>query len=182
MQGTNRAPGRTRPDTLNTIEVLEFMQRLWALDHALQSFSKQMQRRFGVTGPQRLVIRFVGKSPGISAGELAAILEVHPSTLTGVFRRLEKQNLIRRGVVREDGRRAAFHLLPRGREIDRMRGSTVEDVLRRTLSVIPDEKVLATKEVLESLASALRETLDREAGGKRLSYPVRAAGRRHGRE
>ena len=39
--------------------VLEFMRVLWAVDHALQSTSKWMEVRLGVTGPQRLVIRIV---------------------------------------------------------------------------------------------------------------------------
>jgi len=124
------------------------------LDHNLQSFSKTMQSRLGVTGRQRLVIRLVARRPGITAGEMAAILEVHPSTLTGVFRRLERQRMILRSTVDADGRRAAFHLTPRGRKIDRMRASTVEGILRRTLSQIPKEDVRATREVLESLALA----------------------------
>ena len=40
--------------------VLEFMRVLWAVDHALQSTSKWMEVRLGVTGPQRLVIRMIG--------------------------------------------------------------------------------------------------------------------------
>ena len=37
--------------------VLDFMRMLWALDHALQSASKRMEANFGLTGPQRLVVR-----------------------------------------------------------------------------------------------------------------------------
>jgi len=50
--------------------VLEFMKQLWAVDHGLQSVSKRMEARFGITGPQRLVVRIVGRFPGISAGAL----------------------------------------------------------------------------------------------------------------
>ena len=49
---------------------------------------KRMEQRSGVTGPQRLVLRVVGLFPGISAGALARLLHVHPSTLTGVLHRL----------------------------------------------------------------------------------------------
>ena len=37
--------------------VLDFMRLLWAVDHALQSTSKRMESTFGLTGPQRLVVR-----------------------------------------------------------------------------------------------------------------------------
>ena len=53
-----------------------------------------MTGEIGVTGPQRLVMRVAGLYPGLSAGDLAAILHVHPSTLTGVLRRLVIQRLL----------------------------------------------------------------------------------------
>ena len=71
-------------------EQLEFMRLLWAIDHGLQTRSKRMAAALGVTGPQRLVIRIVGRFPGVSAGQLARILHLDPSTLTGILRRLER--------------------------------------------------------------------------------------------
>src|SRR5439155_8811053 len=61
--------------------VLDFMRLLWAVDHSLQSASKRMEAAYGITGPQRLVVRIVGRFPGIAAGRVAEILHVHPSTL-----------------------------------------------------------------------------------------------------
>ena len=52
-------------------QVLEFMQALWAVDHELQSSSKRQEAQTGVTGPQRLVIRMVGRFPGIAAGKVS---------------------------------------------------------------------------------------------------------------
>ena len=70
---------------------LSFMQLLWELHHELQAQSKEMEHRHGVTGPQRLVLRLVGRFPGVSPGELAALLRLHPSTLTGVPSRAVNQ-------------------------------------------------------------------------------------------
>src|SRR3569833_1262371 len=75
---------------------LEFMRLLWAVDHGLQSASKRLEASSGVTGPQRLVIRIVGVYPGISAGEIADILVTHPSTLSGVLKRLESRGFVER--------------------------------------------------------------------------------------
>ena len=61
------------------------MQRLWDLTHALNVRSKKMSRDLGVTGPQRIVIRAIGLMPGCSATEIAAALNMHPSTLTGIL-------------------------------------------------------------------------------------------------
>src|SRR3954465_6219547 len=76
--------------------VLDFMRLLWAVDHALQSTSKRMESAFGLTGPQRLGVRLVGRFPGIAAGRIAGILHVHPSTLTGVLKRLESRGVLQR--------------------------------------------------------------------------------------
>jgi len=54
----------------------------WAIDHGLQLTSRRMSVALGVTGLQRLVIRLVGKFPGISAGQVATILHLDPSTVT----------------------------------------------------------------------------------------------------
>jgi DNA-binding MarR family transcriptional regulator len=91
------------------------MRLLWSVDHALQRTSKRMDRSLGVTGPQRLVIRVVGSHPGLSAGDVARILRIHPSTLTGILKRLEQRKIIRRVADPADGRRAFLHLNGLGR-------------------------------------------------------------------
>lgn len=154
MRPPSAAPSST--DTIKLGEVLDFMRLLWAVDHGLQSMSKRMEAKMGVTGPQRLVIRIVGRYPGISAGQLAEILELHPSTLTGVLRRLQERGIVERKTDPKDGRRALFDLTARGKELDAMRVGTVESVVRTTLKAVPKRKLEATQEVLTALAEALQ--------------------------
>ena len=49
---------------------LAFLRELWALDHALGSTSKRMHDRMGITAQQRMFLRFVGKYPRITTGDL----------------------------------------------------------------------------------------------------------------
>jgi len=42
------------------------------------------------TGPQRLVIRIIGRFPSIHARQLGDILHLHPSSLTAPLKRLER--------------------------------------------------------------------------------------------
>lgn len=157
--------------------VLEFMRRLWAVDHELQSTSKWMEARLGVTGPQRLVIRMIGCFPGISAGALAELLHVHPSTLTGVLRRLDERRVIRRTTDPRDSRRALFWLTANGRRVDRLRFGTVEAAITRALAQASSRSLAAVRGVLESVAFELA----REVAGTHSSRMVSAA-RRRGRE
>lgn len=136
-------------------DVLEFMRLLWAVDHALHSMSRLMGRRLGITGPQRLVIRIVGRYPGISAGRLAAILHVDPSTLTGILDRLVRRGLLERRADPSDGRRALFELRKAGVAVNKMRTDTVEAAVKDVLAEVAPADLEATKRVLAALGERL---------------------------
>ncbi|WP_437616611.1 MarR family transcriptional regulator [Sorangium sp. So ce834] len=154
MRSSHAAPPAEKASRLG--EVLDFMKLLWAVDHGLQSTSKRMEARMGVTGPQRLVIRIVGRYPGISAGQLAEIMQLHPSTLTGVLKRLQERGIIERRADPKDGRRALLGLTPRGRELDSLRTGTVEAAVRQALKAMPRRKLEAAQDVLAAVAGALQ--------------------------
>src|SRR2546430_1703441 len=92
LKGEAMTPARVDETQLGP--VLDFMRLLWSVDHSLQSVSKRMEGTLGVTGPQRVVIRMVGQFPSISAGDVAALLHIHPSTLTGVLKRLVARRIL----------------------------------------------------------------------------------------
>ncbi len=150
---TPEQPEKARGPQLG--EVLEFMRLLWAVDHGLQSTSKRMEASLGITGPQRLVLRLVGRFPGITAGNLAQILHVHPSTLTGVLKRLEKRGLLERKSDPLDGRKALFALTESGRALDVPSTGTVEAAVQRVLSRMSRTRILHTQDVLTALAEEL---------------------------
>lgn len=122
-------------------ETLLFMQRMWDLVHALDVRSKRMRKQLGVTGPQRLVIRMLGKSPDLSARELSDTLGIDPSTLTGILERLETQDMITRRTDPDDRRRVRFKLTPNGAKIDRERKGTVEAAVRRALGRADEQTI-----------------------------------------
>ncbi|MGE3764669.1 MAG: MarR family winged helix-turn-helix transcriptional regulator [Kofleriaceae bacterium] len=131
------------------------MHSLWELSHALQVASKRMARNIGVTGPQRLVIRILGQSPGITARELANTLGIHPSTLTGVLARLERSGFIARKIDPQDRRRARFELTAAGQRVDRERRGTIESAVRRAMSRAGDTNVARSAEMLSILVTEL---------------------------
>jgi DNA-binding MarR family transcriptional regulator len=134
--------------------VLDFMRLLWALDHALQSASKRMESTHGITGPQRLVVRIVGRFPGIAAGRVAEILHVHPSTLTGILKRLEQRGVLQRRSDPRDARRALFGLTPKGKKLDTLKTGMVEQAVRRVLTRDPG-LIAAAQQMLAALSDEL---------------------------
>ncbi len=152
---------------------LEFLRLLWTIVHALQRTSKQMDKTLGVTGPQRLVIRVLGSRPGLSAGEVARTLKIHPSTLTGILKRLEQRKIVRRVLNRSDARRASLHLNGLGEIINATKVGTVEEAVERALSGLTASQVHAARGVLEAMAVELEAGLpvDGLRGGKRQHRP-----------
>jgi DNA-binding MarR family transcriptional regulator len=147
----------TGPGNLPLGEVFDFLRLMWALDHALQKASKRIEASLGVTGPQRMVIRIVGRFPGIAAGKLAEILHLHPSTLTGVVRRLQQQGVLARWADPRDQRRALLGLTQKGRALDVDTPGTIEASVRELLTEVPAARIRTTAAVLSRLAMLFAE-------------------------
>ena len=153
--GPVKTPAAPREVVLD--ETLEFMQVLWRLDHGLQTVSKRMQSELGLTGLQRLVLRIVGRNARIAAGDLARTLHLHPSTLTGVLDRLERQKLLRRSVDPEDRRRALFQVTATGSALLARRSGTVEHSVAQLLQREPRGRIATVRVVLDELVSILSQ-------------------------
>lgn len=153
----NNGRAKKTEDAGDLPRVLQFMQLLWGISHGLQSMSKQMESALGVTGPQRLALRIVGKRPGIAPGELAQIMRLHPSTLTGIIRRLEERKLVERDSDPEDARRYRLKLSRDGEKLDDARGGTVEGVVQKALRKLTDADITKVEEVLKSIGAELEQ-------------------------
>jgi MarR family transcriptional regulator, organic hydroperoxide resistance regulator len=156
LRTTPRRRGHEPQPPVELSEALEFMRLLWAIDHDLQRRSKRMASRLGMTGPQRLVVRMVGRFPMISAGELAEILHLHPSTLTGILRRLEQKKLLLRRRDPSDGRRAVLELSPIGKRRDVETAGTIEAAMKSALGRLPDAQLQSARRALGALARELQ--------------------------
>ena len=115
-------------------DALTFLRALWRLNHLLERQSRLMARELGVTFPQRTVVRLVGRSPGISPGELAEFLHIDPGTLSTILRGLEKRGLIVRGNDPDDRRRVQIRLTDAGQTLESPVPGTVEAVLTSVLA------------------------------------------------
>ncbi|HEY0465130.1 MAG TPA: MarR family transcriptional regulator [Polyangiaceae bacterium] len=138
---------------------LDFLQRLWRLNHALERLSGRMEKQFGVTAQQRLIIRCVGAYPGMTAGRLASVLNVDPGTVSAALRRLEQKKLIARRRDPVDCRRVALGLTARGRSLDAPALGTVEAAVTELLASTSSSDQRALTAVLERLTELVDEKL-----------------------
>lgn len=130
---------------------LEFLQHLWHLNHALERLSSRMERTLGITAQQRLVIRCVGKYPGMTPGQLACVLHLDPGTVSAALRRLERRGALVRRRDPRDKRRVTLGLTAAGRALDRPAAGTVEHAVERLLDTAGGPEVGATTGLLSQL-------------------------------
>lgn len=142
---------------------LELLRLLWAVENRLNSISKHMRSTLGVTGPQRLVVRMLGRSPRISAGHLVELLHLHNSTITGILQRLETRGYVVREPDPRDGRRSLFTLTDAGRALDVPSTGMAEAALQRVLSRLSEERLVDARELLTVLTEELFAGIEEES-------------------
>jgi len=162
-------------------EVLQFLRLIWAIDHGLNRASKRLERELGITGPQRLVLRFVGRLPGITPGRLANILCLHPSTLTVILRSLERRSLVDRRRSPSDGRSSLLTLTSAGLSVQQPFAGTVESLVAECLTRFDPVTIERTRCVLSDLARALYDPSTVFSGQAANREPESEAKRRNPR-
>lgn len=133
---------------------------LWRVDHAVGTLSRQMLARLGVTSPQRLALRVLVGDPSITAADLATVLRVDRSSVTGILGRLEGAGCLSRSPDQADGRRQRIQLTEKGRRLDGLQHGTVESAMARTLSGLRPAEVDIVTRFLVSFAAEVEVERD----------------------
>ena len=89
------------------------------------------------------------------SGDLAKVLHLDPSTLTGVLQQMGNRGLLQLQPDTRDRRRLRIQLTTKGRRMSHMAVGTIEAAVTRTLSRVSPAKLKATREVLALLADNL---------------------------
>ncbi len=134
---------------------LDFLRRLWRLNHALERASARMEVELGVTAQQRFLLRTVGRFPGITPGQVARVLHVDPGTVSATVRRLEQKGLVQRRRDPADHRRVALGLTRKGHGLDTPTRGTIESAAEELLATRAPGDVATALAVLDALVDHL---------------------------
>lgn len=137
-------------------ETLLLWKQLWALAFGLDNRSKHMVATIGVSGLERLIIRFIGQRPRSTPGMVASTLNMNPSKVSRIVRRLEERRYVTYRRDADDRRRVFLVLTLRGLRIDREPRGTVEAAVRRTLQRLDARMIAGSAEWLDALTVELR--------------------------
>ena len=101
----------------------------------------QMNRNYGLTGPQSLVIRTLDKYGSLSSVDLSRRLYVTPSNITGIIDRLGKKELVERIKKAGDRRIALITLTDKGISMSKILPNPIETKLISELANLEPEHI-----------------------------------------
>ena len=115
--------------------------------------SQKMSRKFGLTGPQSVVLRLLLNKGSMSSADLSRLMYVTPSNMTGIIDRLEKKELVERKRKEGDRRVSMIILTEAGKSMSKNIPDPIEKKFIKQLSDLENEHV-------QLLAMAMNQILN----------------------
>lgn len=109
---------RDRHPRLSQAQLIQqCMQHLRRIVKALENYSRTVEKRFGLTGPQLWALWELGHAGPLALKDLAAKMLLDQSTVVGVVDRLANKGLVIRNPDPVDRRRLSLALTEKGEEL-----------------------------------------------------------------
>jgi DNA-binding MarR family transcriptional regulator len=142
--------------------ISEIMQSLRRIFKAVQQYSEEVLKEFGVTGPQLWALRTIYIEGQVSMGELSQRMYLHISTVSGVVDRLEEKGYVERVRGDSDRRVVKISLTKAGKRLVQRGPEAAQGKLLHGLESLSRQEVLLIRSSLEKVVR-LMEIQDTKA-------------------
>lgn len=124
---------------------------------ALNLESKRIEKEFGISIPQLLCLNFLSRSSSFQANvkELSRALNLNPSTITGIIKRLEKKGYLARLPKKLDKRVSYITLTESGAQLLQKTPQLFHEKLDKKLQSLSPDKISQIKDGLQILTEIL---------------------------
>jgi MarR family transcriptional regulator, organic hydroperoxide resistance regulator len=131
------------------------MQNLRRIFKAVESYSRTVETRFGITGPQLWALWELGHKAPLALKDLAASMHLSPSTVVGVIDRLVVKDLVVRAEDPADRRRVRLSLSPQGQTLLDQAPNPAQDQLIKGLKALSPDQLRMLSQGLETLVKTM---------------------------
>jgi DNA-binding MarR family transcriptional regulator len=131
------------------------VQGLRRIVRALELYSQDVYRTYGLTGPQLWVLKTLQRDGPLSAGHLAQALAVHQSSVSVLIQRLERRGLVRRARVTPDRRFVRVELTERGAALATEAPEPAQGRLLHGLDAMPPQEVRKIRRAVDRLVQVM---------------------------
>lgn len=138
----------------------ELMQQLRFVSTASNAFISKRQR---LTGQQR-VLAILDKEDGLIQSQLAEILDIRPSSLAELMKKMEKSGDVRRQEEEQDRRIKRVFLTVKGKEKAQKLGVAGGDMSEAFFAGLTEEEQRQFSESLQKISAGWQDEFKKQAG------------------
>jgi len=146
-------PRRRPPPWLDA--AAEIVNALRRIVRALELYSQEVRKTFGLTGPQLWAMKTLHRQGPLTMTDLASALAVQPSTLSLLINRLQSRGLVRKLRQRDDRRVVKLRLTQEGARLAAKAPSAAQGRLLHGLRGLPPARLRTMRRVLSDLVDMM---------------------------
>ena len=150
-----RRGAKTGPEAEDVTAIVQSLRRMI---RAIELYSQDVQRNFGLTGPQLWTLKILLRDGPVTPNQLAVALAVDQSSVSSLLRRLEAKGLISRTRMAEDQRSVRIELTSPGRDLALRAPEAAQGRLLHGLNDMAPSRVRALRRSIETLVNAMEAT------------------------
>ena len=137
------------------IAISEIMQSLRQVFKAIQDYSQEVSKKFGITGPQLWALKTISADGRLSLGELTKKMYLHPSTVTGVVDRLEQKGYVGRDRSQKDRRVVTVVLTPLGKKLVKKAPNPIQGKMIYGLRKLEARELMPIRAAIQKLVDIM---------------------------
>ena len=131
--------------------IAEIVQSFRRIFKAIQQYSEDVLKEFGVTGPQLWLLKLLWQEGGASISEFSQKMYLHISTVSGIIDRLEAKGYVVRKRSERDRRVVMVHLTDSGKRIIDRAPEPSQGKLLYSLQHLSEKEVLEMHGALQKI-------------------------------
>lgn len=147
----------------------EMLVSLRKITQAISLHSRDLNRRYGLTGPQLVILNEIANHTSLSVTELARCISLSQATVTDILNRLDKKGLVERTRDDADRRRVMIKITSQCRAILSQAPPALQETFVESYTNLPEWEQLM-------ILSSLKRIVDLMAAGKIDAAPILATG------
>ena len=133
----------------------EVVFNLRKIIRAIELYSRQMVKKYGITTPQMMLLKELSHSAGMTSGLLADKICLSQATITTLLDRLESKKLISRVRDQVDKRKVHVYITEEGRKITDSNPSILEDTFTKKFDELQDWEKSYILSAIQRLAAMM---------------------------
>lgn len=121
---------------------LDILVKLRKVIRSINLESKKIEKKYGVSIPQLLVLQFLSKQEDFKAksSKIKSFIHLNASTVSGIIQRLEGKGLVARLPAPQDKRASFITLTAKGAQLLDESPTTLQEKLRNRLSKLDESQ------------------------------------------